>query len=37
MKRRDSYPDITLDTENGPMNIREYVNNINTIGFYGGN
>ena len=36
MKRRDSYHDITLETENGTMNIREYVNNINTIGFYGG-
>ena len=36
MKRRDSYPDITLETESGPMNIREYVKNINTLGFYGG-
>ena len=36
MRRRDSYPDITLETESGPMNIREYVKNINTLGFYGG-
>ena len=36
MRRRDSYPDITLETESGPMNIREYDKNINTLGFYGG-
>ena len=31
-----SLPDITLDTEQGPMRINQYINNMQNLGFYGG-
>ena len=31
-----NYPNITFQTERGPMSINEYVDNILPIGFYGG-
>ena len=34
--RIHEYPDLTLNIEEGPMNIRKYINNINRNGFYGG-
>ena len=36
LNRAANYPDITLNTERGPMRIRDYINLINTEGFYGG-
>ena len=36
LNRINEYPDITLETENGPMPIRQYINNINKPGFFGG-
>ena len=36
LNRLNEYPDITIDTEEGTMLLREYVNHINTLGFYGG-
>ena len=35
-QRLPSYPDITLETENGPLHITKYKNNIKIVGFYGG-
>lgn len=36
VRRSANYPDITLNSENGPMNILDYISNINNEGFYGG-
>ena len=36
MNRVNDYPDITLQTEIGPLSIRDYINHINQLGFYGG-
>lgn len=36
LNRIDNLPDITMNTENGPMRIREYINNIQNPGFFGG-
>ena len=35
-KRRRLYPEITLDTENGPLPINEHINHINQDGLFGG-
>ena len=35
LNRLNEYPVITIDTELGPMLLREYVNHINTLGVYG--
>ena len=35
LNRLPNYPDITLETEHGPMNIRNYVEHIDQDGFYG--
>ena len=34
--RQSNYPDISLETEQGPMNILDYINHIQSNGFYGG-
>ena len=34
--RMNSYPDITIDTEKGPLHIRDYIPKIIEEGFYGG-
>ena len=36
LNRFDNLPVITMNTEYGPMRIREYINNIQNEGFYGG-
>ena len=36
LQRLPIYPDITLETENGPLHITKYINNIKTDGFHGG-
>ena len=36
LNRIDNLPDITMNTENGPMRFREYINNIQNPGFFGG-
>ena len=35
--RLPNYPNISLENENGPMNIIEYANHINNDDFYWGN
>ena len=35
-RREDNYPDITLDTESGPLNIHQYINEMKNDRFYGG-
>ena len=36
LRRINDYPDIIIDTELGPINIRNYVNHIQNSGFFGG-
>lgn len=36
LNKWNEYPDYTIDSEEGPMLLREYVNHINTLGFYEG-
>ena len=36
LNRIDILPNITMNTENGPMRIRDYINNIQTPGFFWG-
>ena len=34
--RQNNYPDITIETEEGPMHILNYINHMQKDGFYGG-
>ena len=36
LRRQNTFPSITLDLEQGPMNINDYINHIQNEGFYGG-
>ena len=36
VRRRNNYPDITLDSEIGPLHINEYIDHIQNDQFYGG-
>ena len=36
LNRIDNLPNITMNSENGPMRIMEYINNIQNPGFFGG-
>ena len=35
-RRENNYPDLTLDTEEGPLNIHRYINKIQSDRFFGG-
>ena len=36
MARLKNYPDITIDSERGPINIRDYILNMDRLGTFGG-
>ena len=36
LNRINNYPDITIETELGPMHLYDYIHHINNPGFYGG-
>lgn len=36
LKRINNYPEITIETEEGPMIIRDNINYIKNLGFFGG-